>query len=118
MRRGVRDVATTAAMACPPGMRLLALTAVLASASLASAASAPLAANNPSASQLHTDDCAKATAQHRACVIDMGTGDDIGGEVPAGTGTSVTFVAWTKASSLIQLRRDFITEIIRSAADL
>ncbi|CAN5266081.1 hypothetical protein BH11MYX1_BH11MYX1_49960 [soil metagenome] len=97
---------------------MLVLTALLASSSLVYADEAKPAPRTSDASQMHTDDCARASAQHRACVIDMGTCDEIEGAAANGTGNTVTLTAWTKAGSLIRLRRDFITEIIKSAEDL
>ena len=99
-------------------LELSVLSALLATGSFAYADGTQPPASSSDASQLHTDDCARATAQHRACVIDMGTGDDIEGTAANGAGDAVTLIAWTKAGSLIRLRRDFITELIKSAEDL
>ncbi len=101
-------------------MRFLVLTALLAPLGSLAAADPgkPAATTSPSASQMHTDDCARATAQRKSCVIDMGKGEEIEGKGVGGDGSAVTFIDWGKAGSLVHLRRDFITEIIKSAEDL
>jgi hypothetical protein len=72
----------------------------------------------PDVKQMHTDDCARARAQKKACVIDMGKGDTVVGENPFATGSMIGIIEGGKASSLIHLRRDFIEEILKSAEDL
>jgi hypothetical protein len=101
-------------------MRLFFATAILFTASLASAqapAPAPAATKNPDATTMHADDCARARAQHKTCVLDF-KGDEVAGEVVKPNGSAFSAREWVGASSLIHLRRDFITEIIKSAEDL
>jgi hypothetical protein len=101
-------------------MRTLFAAAILCTASLASAqapAPTPAASKNPDATTMHADDCARARAQHKTCVIDF-KGDDVTGEVVKPGGSVFSAREWVGASSLIHLRRDFITEIIKSAEDL
>ena len=63
-------------------MRMLVAAAILCTASLASAqAPAPAAATkNPDATTMHADDCARARAAHRTCVIDF-KGETVDGNV-------------------------------------
>src|SRR5689334_11166715 len=77
----------------------------------------PPAAPPSTAAQMHTDDCAKARAHKKDCIIDM-TGTTIEGTGAGGGGFSVPVVDWGKAGSLIRLRKDFITEIIKTTEDL
>jgi hypothetical protein len=101
-------------------MRLFFATAILFTASLASAqapAPAPAPAKNPDAATMHADDCARARAQHRTCVLDF-KGDDVDGVAVKPDTSMFSAREWVGASSLIHLRRDFITEIIKSAEDL
>jgi hypothetical protein len=84
---------------------------------------APVAKPGPTASSsdvrmMHTDDCARARAQNKTCVIDMGKGDDVEGNAPGAGGIGIIAIETTKAASLIHLRRDFIVEILKSAEDL
>ncbi|MEO6777027.1 MAG: hypothetical protein ABI437_28495 [Kofleriaceae bacterium] len=90
---------------------------IVCTATLASAQPAPTASEHRDAATLHADDCARARALHRTCVLDI-KGDDIDGSVPAGGGTVIQTREWSRASSLVHLRRDFITEIIKTAEDL
>lgn len=64
-----------------------------------------------------TDDCARARKAGKTCVLDIGE-ESIEGQVATGTGEGFTSIDWGKAGSLIRLRRDFITEILRSAEDI
>ncbi|MGE0403066.1 MAG: hypothetical protein AB7T06_40545 [Kofleriaceae bacterium] len=64
-----------------------------------------------------TDDCARARKAGKTCVLDIGE-EEITGEVATGTGEGFTGIDWGTAGSLIRLRRDFITEILRSAEDI
>src|SRR5262245_26433290 len=93
-------------------------------ASVAALVLLPLAAiaddktRTPDVRQMHTDDCAKARAAKKTCVIDMGKGEDVSGRlvIPNGIGTSA--ITFTPKPSLIRLRKDFIVEILKSAEDL
>jgi hypothetical protein len=71
----------------------------------------------PDVRQMKTDDCARARKQNKTCVLDMGT-ETIEGAGVKGDGERVDIVSFGKATSLIRIRRDFITEILRSAEDL
>lgn len=70
-----------------------------------------------SAETMHTDDCAKAHAAGKTCVLNMGT-EDLKGNSVTPDGSAVRVVQTTKEPSLIKLRKDFIVEIIKSAEDL
>ena len=70
-----------------------------------------------SAEAMHTDDCARARAQNKKCLIEM-EGTTIDGATPGSGGTTVVAPPTTKEPSMIKLRKDFIVEIIRSAEDL
>jgi hypothetical protein len=100
-------------------MRTLFAAAILCTASLASAqAPAPAApAKTTDATTMHADDCARARAQHKTCVIDF-KGEEVDGKVIGPGGSVFNAREWIGAESLIHLRRDFITEIIRSAENL
>jgi len=99
---------------------LLALSIVF--ATTAARADAPVKQTAPTAApdvnKMHTDDCARARAQNKTCVIDMGKGDDVEGNAPGAGGIGIAVIETTKASSLIHIRRDFIVEILKSAEDL
>ena len=76
-----------------------------------------LAEPRKSAEAMHTDDCARARKQNKTCVLDMG-GEKIQTGVGGATGVGVAVIQPTKEPSLIHIRTEFITEIIRSAEDL
>jgi hypothetical protein len=71
----------------------------------------------PDAQQMKTDDCARARKQNKTCVIDMG-GETVEGAVGTGDGHRIDILGFAKSASLISIRRDFITEILKSAEDL
>lgn len=100
-------------------MRLTILATLLCTASLAAAdpAAKVSTTKNPDAVQMHADDCARARAQNKTCVLDIG-GEDIDGQAPTAGGSVVSILETMKATSLIHIRREFITEIIKSAEDL
>lgn len=97
-------------------MRNLIVSIVLASIPLTAVAdttpTAPTAGD-----RLVNDDCAKARKQNKTCVITI-EDETIEGGRPSHDGNPITTIDWGKAGSLISLRRDFIAEIIKSAADL
>ena len=64
------------------------------------------------------DDCARARAQNKTCVLTIDDGDAFEGNAPKGDGDMFSALDWIKAKSLIRIRRDFIQEIIKSAEDL
>jgi hypothetical protein len=65
---------------------------------------------------MHTDDCARARATGRTCVLDM-KGEAIDGGVSGGRGTAIGVIEPGNQPSLLHLRRDFI-EILKTAEDL
>jgi hypothetical protein len=99
-------------------MRILLAAAVLLGPAIASAD--PQAAQ-PSkitdVQQMKTDDCARARKANKTCVLDMGK-EDIEGGVSRGDGEKVDILQFSKASSLIHIRRDFIIEILKTAEDI
>jgi len=70
-----------------------------------------------SAETMHSDDCARARALKKTCVLDMKT-EDLKGNGVTPTGEGIDVIQPTKQPSLIKLRKDFIVEIIKSAEDL
>ena len=70
------------------------------------------------ADSMHTDDCAKARAAHKDCVINMGEGEKIESGVAGPGGSGITVLDTMKHNSLIHIRQDFIVEILKSAEDL
>jgi len=98
-------------------MRTLLAALIVSTATLASAQPAAAPAKNSDATTMHADDCARARALHKTCVLDI-KGDDIEGGVEKPTGSAFSAREWVSAGSLIHLRRDFIVEIIKSAEDL
>ena len=67
--------------------------------------------------KMATDDCARARAQGKTCVINI-EGIDVEGQNPTGTGERITTPGFGTSVSLIRIRRDFIQEILKSAEDL
>lgn len=98
-------------------MRTLLAALLLCSASLASAQPAPAPTKNADATTMHADDCARARALHKTCVLDI-KGDDIEGGVDKPSGSVFSAREWVSAGSLVHLRRDFIVEILKTAEDL
>jgi hypothetical protein len=98
-------------------MRFLVLTSLLVSAAAFAdpAPPKPVTEAKPEVG-LH-DDCARARAQHKDCVLDI-TAEEIDGDKPVVTDAMLNFLQWTKSQSLIRLRRDFIPEIVKTAEDL
>ena len=66
---------------------------------------------------MHSDDCARAHALNRPCVLNMNS-IDVRGQAATGGGTSIAAIETTKQPSLVRPRKDFIVEILRSAEDL
>lgn len=64
-----------------------------------------------------TDDCARARKAGKTCVLTIEDESIVGASPRAGE-TSLTAIEWGSTSSLIQLRRDFIPEILRTAEDI
>jgi hypothetical protein len=111
-------------------MRILLVTTLLLVPALAAAdrpapsapsAKAPPAAAAPRAtdvSQMRNDDCARARKANKPCVLNIDDGSEIEGNAPTAGGSAIGVVSFTKPTSLIRIRRDFITEILKSAEDL
>lgn len=78
---------------------------------------APANDRTPDAQKMKTDDCARARKQNKTCVLDMGT-ETLEGNVGKGDGERIDIIGFGKATSLIRIRRDFITEILKTAEDL
>lgn len=97
-------------------MRLFLASALTAALATAAAADPPKPAARDAAA-MHDDDCARAHAQHRTCVLTIG-GEDVGASTPTATGTTVRVVTTPKQPSLVRIRRDFIVAIIKSAEDI
>jgi len=68
--------------------------------------------------KMATDDCARARAQNKVCVIKMDKAEDITGTSPTAGGTGVGILQYAKASSLVRIRKDFIVEILKTAEDI
>ena len=97
-------------------MRLLLAISLIASLATFAAAGPPKPA--PAAAHAtHDDDCARARAQHRTCVLTIG-GEDVGGTLVAPKGSTIEAIKLAQQSSLIRIRRDFIAEIVHSADQL
>lgn len=67
---------------------------------------------------MHNDDCARARKANKPCVLSIEDGDSIEGNAPTAGGQAIGIISFTKATSLIRIRRDFITEILKSAEDI
>jgi len=79
-------------------------------------------ADNPSGKTVDVQtmkdgDCARARKAGKTCVLDIGE-ENIEGQVASGNGEKLTGIEFGKAASLIRIRRDFITEILKSAEDI
>lgn len=70
-----------------------------------------------STKQMHADDCAKARAANRACVIDM-TGEQVDGQGVVPKGMASTAITFTQHGSLIHVRQDFIEQVLKTAQEL
>ena len=100
-------------------MRLILSSLLLLSSSIAFADNPPAksAGATVDVRTMASDDCARARKAGKTCVLDIGE-ENIIGESAKGTGEILIVADVGKASSLIRLRRDFITEILRSAEDI
>jgi len=96
-------------------MRLFLAAALLLAPALASADDP--APRTPDAAKMHADDCARARKAGKTCVLDMG-GEDIETSTPTAGGSAIGIISFGKRESLIRIRRDFITEILKSAENL
>ena len=64
-----------------------------------------------------SDDCARAREAGRTCVLTIEDESIVGSSPQAGE-TPLTAIEWGSTRSLINLRRDFILEILRTAEDI
>lgn len=92
-------------------MRTMLLTILLATAPVA------FADPTPDVSKMKTDDCAQARKQNKTCVLSI-EDETIEGDKPVAGETSILAVRYSQHASLIRIRRDFISEILKSAEDL
>ncbi len=101
-------------------MRLLLVATILLAPALAAADDpAPKPATRTTdVSTMHNDDCARARKAGKTCVLSIEDGDSIEGNAPTAGGQAIGIITFTKATSLIRIRRDFITEILKSAEDI
>jgi hypothetical protein len=67
--------------------------------------------------KMTTDDCAKARAANKTCVISI-EGIDLEGGVKGPGGERIDILKHGDHASLIRLRFDFIPEILKTAEDL
>jgi hypothetical protein len=67
--------------------------------------------------KMATDDCARARAQKKTCVISI-EGIDVEGLTGKGQGERISVPGFTDHRSLIRIRFDFIAEILKSAEDI
>lgn len=81
------------------------------------AADTPVSSRTPDVQQMRTDDCARARKLNKTCVLDI-DGETLEGTVGKGDGERVDILGFGKSASLVRIRRDFITEILKSAEDL
>lgn len=68
-------------------------------------------------SALRDDDCAKQRKRGKTCELTI-EGEEVKGGVPTAGESRIDVINIGKAASLIRLRRDFITEILKTAEDL
>lgn len=97
---------------------LLVATLLLVAPALAAADDpAPAPSRTTDITKMKNDDCARARKVNKPCVLDMG-GEEIESTSPTAGGQAIGIITFGKATSLIRIRRDFITEILKSAEDL
>jgi hypothetical protein len=66
---------------------------------------------------MKNDDCARARKANKPCVLDMG-GEEIESSAPTAGGAAIGIITFGTKTSLIRIRRDFITEILKTAEDI
>ena len=71
----------------------------------------------PDVKKMVTDDCARARAQNKTCVLSIDS-EIIDGDKPVSTESTILVNLFTQHSSLVRVRRDFIPEILKTAEDL
>lgn len=64
-----------------------------------------------------SDDCARARKAGRTCVLTI-EDETIDGQIVTGSGEQVLGLVLPTMDSLITIRRDFILEILKTAADI
>ncbi len=95
-------------------MRLAIAIMLISAAAFADPAAKP---KLPDAKQMHADDCAKARAANRTCVLDM-SGETVDGATVTPNGSTSTVIKFPPNSSLIHIRSEFIEQILETAEDL
>lgn len=93
-------------------MRILVASLLLVAASAAADPAVP-----PDAAHMHADDCAKARAAHRDCVLNM-EGVAVDGNKPGGDGIATNVLRFTREQSLVHVRLDFLEQIVKTAETL
>jgi len=68
-------------------------------------------------SRMSDNDCAKARAENRTCILKI-EGMDVPGARPGSTDPSIGMIEFLRNHSLVKVRKDFIPEILRTAEDL
>jgi hypothetical protein len=95
-----------------------ALVAFLMCTGLVSLVSSAAADKSPVVKKMSTDDCARARAQNKTCVLDIDEGEEVVGDLPKGSEPTISIPGFTDHSSLISIRFHFIPEIVKSAEDI
>jgi len=67
--------------------------------------------------KMASDDCARARAQNKTCVLTI-EDETVEGGVPTVSETPIAVIGFGGHGSLIRVRRDFIPEILKTAEDL
>ena len=78
---------------------------------------APKPAPVPAKAGLATDDCARARAAGKTCILNIGE-EEITTDRIKHDDITVGGLVFNKLDSLLPIRRDFIKEIVRTAEDL
>lgn len=95
----------------------LSLAALAVTMTLAGPALADDAGSGPGVEKMASDDCARARKAGKVCELTI-EDEVIEGGVPSAGELSVGIVKFTKSTSLIRVRKDFIPEILKTAEDL
>jgi len=86
-------------------------------AALALTATTAFADTTPDVTKMSKDDCARARAQNKTCVLTI-EDEKVDGSRPSHTDSTIVVNLFPNHSSLIRIRRDFIPEILKTAEDL
>ena len=81
------------------------------------AATTAFADPTPDVTKMNKDDCARARAQNKTCVLTI-EDEKVDGSRPTHTESTILIQQFIDHSSLIRIRHDFIPEILKSAEDL